>query len=115
MNPKEHVWDALGRRVSGRQPPPQTIQELGKSCSGRISYCSIVHSINFMGTFCSCHWLREKPDLHLPESQTYIRTVVLYLRDFRDVIFQQDGETPHADKPVVIHIRHRVLTCCLGR
>ncbi|GFW10699.1 transposable element Tcb2 transposase [Trichonephila clavipes] len=36
MNPKDHVWDALGRRVSGRQPPPQTIQELGKSCSGRI-------------------------------------------------------------------------------
>ncbi|GFV98258.1 transposable element Tc1 transposase [Trichonephila clavipes] len=28
MNPIEHVWDALGRRVAGRQPPPQTIQEL---------------------------------------------------------------------------------------
>ncbi|GFX99643.1 transposable element Tcb2 transposase [Trichonephila clavipes] len=26
MNPIEHVWDALGRRVSGRQPPPQTLQ-----------------------------------------------------------------------------------------
>ncbi|GFV18769.1 transposable element Tcb2 transposase [Trichonephila clavipes] len=25
MNPIEHVWDALGRRVAGRQPPPQTI------------------------------------------------------------------------------------------
>ncbi|GFW60444.1 transposable element Tcb2 transposase [Trichonephila clavipes] len=28
MNPIEHVWDALGRRVPGRQPPPQTLQEL---------------------------------------------------------------------------------------
>ncbi|GFU67103.1 transposable element Tcb2 transposase [Trichonephila clavipes] len=24
MNPIEHVWDALGRRVAGHQPPPQT-------------------------------------------------------------------------------------------
>ncbi|GFT26733.1 transposable element Tcb2 transposase [Trichonephila clavipes] len=28
MNLKEHVWDALGKRVAGRQPPPQTFQEL---------------------------------------------------------------------------------------
>ncbi|GFT56319.1 transposable element Tcb2 transposase [Trichonephila clavipes] len=28
MNPIENVWDALGRRISGRQPPPQTLQEL---------------------------------------------------------------------------------------
>ncbi|GFT66963.1 transposable element Tcb2 transposase [Trichonephila clavipes] len=28
MNLIEHVWDALGRRVAGRQPPPQTIQKL---------------------------------------------------------------------------------------
>ncbi|GFS90045.1 transposable element Tcb1 transposase [Trichonephila clavipes] len=28
MNPIEHVWDALGRRVADRQPTPQTIQEL---------------------------------------------------------------------------------------
>ncbi|GFU40689.1 transposable element Tcb2 transposase [Trichonephila clavipes] len=27
MNPIEHVWDALGRRVAGHQPPPQTLQE----------------------------------------------------------------------------------------
>ncbi|GFW25191.1 transposable element Tcb2 transposase [Trichonephila clavipes] len=25
MNPIEHVWDALGRQVAGRQPPPQTL------------------------------------------------------------------------------------------
>ncbi|GFV21320.1 transposable element Tcb2 transposase [Trichonephila clavipes] len=28
MNRIEHVWDALGRRVAGPQPPPQTLQEL---------------------------------------------------------------------------------------
>ncbi|GFX97609.1 transposable element Tcb2 transposase [Trichonephila clavipes] len=26
MNPIEHVWNSLGRRVAGRQPPPQTLQ-----------------------------------------------------------------------------------------
>ncbi|GFW86856.1 transposable element Tcb2 transposase [Trichonephila clavipes] len=31
MNPIEHVWDALGRRVAGRQPLPQTLQELERS------------------------------------------------------------------------------------
>ncbi|GFW28556.1 transposable element Tcb2 transposase [Trichonephila clavipes] len=28
MNPIEHVWDALERRNAGRQPRPQTLQEL---------------------------------------------------------------------------------------
>ncbi|GFW28236.1 transposable element Tcb2 transposase [Trichonephila clavipes] len=28
MNPIEYLWDALGRRVAGLQPPPQTLQEL---------------------------------------------------------------------------------------
>ncbi|GFW02572.1 transposable element Tcb2 transposase [Trichonephila clavipes] len=31
MNPREHVWDALGRRVAGRQPPPKTLQELERA------------------------------------------------------------------------------------
>ncbi|GFW61760.1 transposable element Tcb2 transposase [Trichonephila clavipes] len=31
MNPIEHIWDALGRRVAGHQPPPQTLQELKKA------------------------------------------------------------------------------------
>ncbi|GFX25975.1 transposable element Tcb2 transposase [Trichonephila clavipes] len=31
MNPIENVWDALGRRVAGRQPPPQTLQELQRA------------------------------------------------------------------------------------
>ncbi|GFV87467.1 transposable element Tcb2 transposase [Trichonephila clavipes] len=29
--PIENVWDALGRRVSGHQPPPQTLQELERA------------------------------------------------------------------------------------
>ncbi|GFY13241.1 transposable element Tcb2 transposase [Trichonephila clavipes] len=31
MNPIEHLWDALGRRVAGRQPPSQTLQELERA------------------------------------------------------------------------------------
>ncbi|GFW69200.1 transposable element Tcb1 transposase [Trichonephila clavipes] len=31
MNPIEHVWDALGRRVAGRQPHPQTLQGLERA------------------------------------------------------------------------------------
>ncbi|GFV41150.1 transposable element Tcb2 transposase [Trichonephila clavipes] len=31
INPIEHVWDALGRRVAGREPPPQTLQELERA------------------------------------------------------------------------------------
>ncbi|GFW28919.1 transposable element Tcb2 transposase [Trichonephila clavipes] len=31
MNLIEHVWDPLGRRVAGRQPPPQTFQELERA------------------------------------------------------------------------------------
>ncbi|GFV16657.1 transposable element Tcb2 transposase [Trichonephila clavipes] len=31
MNPIENVWDALGRRVAGRQPPPKTLQELERA------------------------------------------------------------------------------------
>ncbi|GFW22603.1 transposable element Tc1 transposase [Trichonephila clavipes] len=31
MNPIEHVWHALGRRVAGRQPSPQTLQELERA------------------------------------------------------------------------------------
>ncbi|GFX40996.1 transposable element Tcb2 transposase [Trichonephila clavipes] len=31
MNPIEHVWDALRRRVADRQPPPQTLQELERA------------------------------------------------------------------------------------
>ncbi|GFX59917.1 transposable element Tcb2 transposase [Trichonephila clavipes] len=36
MNSIENVWDALGRRVDGRQPPPLSLQRTGKSSSGRV-------------------------------------------------------------------------------
>ncbi|GFW82875.1 transposable element Tcb2 transposase [Trichonephila clavipes] len=35
MNPIEHVWDALGRRVAGRHPPSNS-PRTGKSSSGRV-------------------------------------------------------------------------------
>ncbi|GBM02755.1 hypothetical protein AVEN_40822-1 [Araneus ventricosus] len=28
LNPIEHVWDALGRAIATRNPPPRTIQEM---------------------------------------------------------------------------------------
>ncbi|GFS79166.1 transposable element Tcb2 transposase [Trichonephila clavipes] len=31
MNPLEHVWDPLGTRVAGRQPPPPALQELERA------------------------------------------------------------------------------------
>ncbi|GFX69141.1 transposable element Tcb2 transposase [Trichonephila clavipes] len=31
MDPIGHVWDALGRRVAGHQPPSQTLQELERA------------------------------------------------------------------------------------
>ncbi|GFU60193.1 transposable element Tcb2 transposase [Trichonephila clavipes] len=36
MNPIEHVWDALGRRVADRQSPPTNSPRTGKSSSGRM-------------------------------------------------------------------------------
>ncbi|GFW36822.1 transposable element Tcb2 transposase [Trichonephila clavipes] len=36
MDPIEHVWDALERRVAGRQPPPTNSPRTGKSSSGRV-------------------------------------------------------------------------------
>ncbi|GFX66519.1 transposable element Tcb2 transposase, partial [Trichonephila clavipes] len=46
MNPIEHVWNALGRRVTGHQPPPQTLQELEER--GRISELVINSLIDSM-------------------------------------------------------------------
>ncbi|GFS92827.1 transposable element Tcb2 transposase [Trichonephila clavipes] len=31
MNPIEHIWDALGRQVTDRKPPPQTLQDLERA------------------------------------------------------------------------------------
>ncbi|GFW04632.1 transposable element Tcb1 transposase [Trichonephila clavipes] len=56
MNPIEHVWDALGRRVAGRQPPPQTLQELERALLeewDRIPQLVINSLIDFMLQMCS--------------------------------------------------------------
>ncbi|GFX77979.1 transposable element Tcb1 transposase [Trichonephila clavipes] len=57
MNPIEHVWDALGRRVAGRQPPPQTLQELERALLeelwDRIPQLVINSFIDSMPQMCS--------------------------------------------------------------
>ncbi|GFX80375.1 transposable element Tcb2 transposase [Trichonephila clavipes] len=56
MNPIEHVWDALGRRVADRQPPPQTLQELERALLeewGRIPQLVINSIIDSMPQMCS--------------------------------------------------------------
>ncbi|GFX50984.1 transposable element Tcb1 transposase [Trichonephila clavipes] len=56
MNPIEHVWDALGRRVSGRQPSPQTLQELERALLeewDRIPQLAINSQIDSMPLRCS--------------------------------------------------------------
>ncbi|GFV68304.1 transposable element Tcb2 transposase [Trichonephila clavipes] len=56
MNPIEHVWDALGRRVAGRQIPPQTLQELERALLeewDRIPQLVINSLIDSMPQMCS--------------------------------------------------------------
>ncbi|GFW91395.1 transposable element Tcb2 transposase [Trichonephila clavipes] len=56
MNLIEHVWDALGRQVAGRQPPLQTIQELERALLeewGRIPQLGINSLIDSMPQRCS--------------------------------------------------------------
>ncbi|GFY14165.1 transposable element Tcb1 transposase [Trichonephila clavipes] len=56
MNPIEHVWDALRRRVAGRQPPPQTLQELERALLeewDRIPHLVINSLIDSMPQRCS--------------------------------------------------------------
>ena len=33
LNPIEHLWDQLDKRVFQRQPPPQTLDQLAKCCN----------------------------------------------------------------------------------
>ncbi|GFS47388.1 transposable element Tcb2 transposase [Trichonephila clavipes] len=53
MNPIEHVWDALGRRVAGRQPPLQTLQEERFGRWDRIPQLVINSLIDSMPQRCS--------------------------------------------------------------
>nr|GBL91521.1 hypothetical protein AVEN_51963-1 [Araneus ventricosus]GBL91551.1 hypothetical protein AVEN_134454-1 [Araneus ventricosus] len=56
MNPIEHVWDILGRRVAGRLSPPETIQQLESSLLQeweRIPKSFIDNLIYFMPRRCA--------------------------------------------------------------
>ncbi|GFS77906.1 transposable element Tcb2 transposase [Trichonephila clavipes] len=56
MDPIEHVWDALSRRVAGLQPLPQTLQELESALLeewGRIPQLVINSLIDSMPQKCS--------------------------------------------------------------
>ncbi|GFV96564.1 transposable element Tcb2 transposase [Trichonephila clavipes] len=67
MDPIEHVWDALGRRVAGRQPPPQTLQELERALLeewDRIPQLVINSHIDSMPQRCST--LLAVPGDHTP-------------------------------------------------
>ncbi|GFX03861.1 transposable element Tcb2 transposase [Trichonephila clavipes] len=66
-NPIEHVWDALRRRVAGRQPPPQTLQELERALLeewDRIPQLVINCLIDSMPQRCST--LLAIPENHIP-------------------------------------------------
>ncbi|GFU61667.1 transposable element Tcb2 transposase [Trichonephila clavipes] len=56
MNPIEQVWDALGRRVAGRQPPPKTLRKLERALLDewdRIPQLVINNLIDSMPQRCS--------------------------------------------------------------
>ncbi|GFV22225.1 transposable element Tcb2 transposase [Trichonephila clavipes] len=56
MNPIEHVRDALGRRVAGRRPSPETLQEMERALLeewDRISQLVINSLIDPMPQRCS--------------------------------------------------------------
>ncbi|GFW27661.1 transposable element Tcb2 transposase [Trichonephila clavipes] len=56
MNPIEHVWDGLGRRVSGGRPSPQTLQKMERALLeewDRISQLVINSLIDPMPQRCS--------------------------------------------------------------
>ena len=37
LNPIEHIWDMLGRRIQARKPPVQNIRQLEEHCIGNCS------------------------------------------------------------------------------
>ncbi|GFU28370.1 transposable element Tcb2 transposase [Trichonephila clavipes] len=58
-----HVLDALGRRVAGRQPPPQTLQELERALLeewDRIPHLVINSLIDFMPQSAQRCWPSEE-------------------------------------------------------
>ncbi|GFV65356.1 transposable element Tcb2 transposase [Trichonephila clavipes] len=56
MNAIEHVWEALGSRIAGRQPPPRTLQELERALleeRDRIPQLVINSLIDSLPQWCS--------------------------------------------------------------
>ncbi|GFU45456.1 transposable element Tcb2 transposase [Trichonephila clavipes] len=79
MNPIEHVWDALGRRVVGRQPPPQTLQELERALLeqwNRIPQFVINGLINSMPQRRSTLLAKATRAAGLAESEDFINEVL---------------------------------------
>ncbi|GFW37003.1 transposable element Tcb2 transposase [Trichonephila clavipes] len=78
MNPIEHVWDALGRRVASRQPPPQTLQELERALLeewDRISQLVINSLIDSMPQSCQVIYSQFGLAIHQNDHQARRRFV----------------------------------------
>lgn len=57
LNPIEHVWDALGRKIAELQPPPRTLQELARTLQEQwtlLPHILIDNLINSMNNRCKC-------------------------------------------------------------
>jgi hypothetical protein len=57
LNPIEHAWDALGRRVASRSPPPRTLHELKLALLDEWSCLSqglLNNLVKSMRTRCEC-------------------------------------------------------------
>lgn len=57
LNPIEHAWDALGRAIAIRQPPPRTIPELKTALVEEwegLPQALLNSLINSMHTRCAC-------------------------------------------------------------
>jgi hypothetical protein len=54
LNPIEHGWDAFGRAIAVRQPPPRTIPELKTALMEGLPQALLNSVINSMHTRCAC-------------------------------------------------------------
>ncbi|GFU93799.1 transposable element Tcb1 transposase [Trichonephila clavipes] len=54
LNPIEHVWDMLGRRIAARQQPPTCLPELQRALIDVSGVIFPKISVNLWVLFCSC-------------------------------------------------------------